>query len=409
MVDFKLTDQQRALVAQAHEFARDVLRPAEVELDKIADPQAVFTSDRFRSVMREAFRLGYHKMSFPTHIGGLGLDQVTAGLIQEELLWGAAGLGQSLFVANFVPFTAFLSGKPSLVKEFAEPYCDDAQMHFSALVAVEPHMGSDLLYQCGQTSRFRTTARKVGDDYILNGSKAAFVSNGTLASMLGVTVSMDPDLGIHGTGLFIIPGDLPGISRGRPLDKLGLRCLNQSEVYFEDVKVHKRYLAIRPREGNWSNFVKSFLCFGQVGVGKTALALMRSAYEIAFAYASERIQGGRPIIEHPNIALKLFDAFCTIEAARNLLLQASWFNATRFPSDLTHGVAARCFACNNGPRVISDMIQVLGAYGISKESPIEKFYRDIKLTQIEDGAVDTVGLEAMQILQEQSAVQSFAA
>ncbi|MBI2890247.1 MAG: acyl-CoA/acyl-ACP dehydrogenase [Nitrospirae bacterium] len=409
MINFELTDAQLALVAQAHEFARDVLRPAELELDRVADPEAVFTSKRFRDVVRETYRLGYHKMSFPTHMGGLGMDQVTIHLITEELLWGAPGIAQGIFVGGFVPFSAMMSGQSSLVREFAARYCEEGEVHFSALAGVEPHLGSDFLYVNENTTRLRTTARKVGDEYILNGSKAAFVSNGGIAGMLGVPACIEPERGMLGTGLFIIPGDLPGISRGKPLNKLGLRCLNQSEVYFEDVKVHKKYLAIRPRGENWRNFVHSFLCFGQVGVGSTAVALMRAAYEIAFAHAGERVQGGKPIIEHPNVGLKLFEAFSTIEAARNILLKGAWLNATQFPGDLAFTVAARAFACAHAPRVITEMIQVMGAYGISKESPIEKLYRDAKLTQIEDGTLDTVGLEAMRIMRESAASTSHAA
>jgi len=399
VIDFKLTEDQQNLVDQAHNFAKNVLRPAELELDRIADPDEVFKSGLFWDVLRQAYRMGLHKILLPAHIGGLGLDPLTITLINEELFWGGPGLMQNIMVSGFVAFTALMSNRSSLKKEFAIPYCQDTEAtQIGAFAGVEPLIGSDLVFITDPGVRLQTTARKVGDEYILNGSKSAFISAGGFATMIGVAACIEPERGIRGTGLFIVPGDMKGISRGRALNKVGLRCLNQTELYFDEVKVPKRYLAIRPKEDNWVNFVKSFITFGNTGVAVTALSLMRAAYEDAFAYARERVQGGRHIIDHPNITMRLFDAYQVIEAARAVIWKASWRNGNMFPGDIPITAAARCFACNQAMRVTAEMVQILGAYGITKEYPLEKYMRDAKLTQIEDGAVDTMALHGMHLL-----------
>ena len=399
MIDFKPTEDQQRLVDQAHKFAKEVLRPAEFELDKIADPEEAFKSGLFRDVMRECYRMGYHRMLLPAHVGGLGLDPVTITLINEELFWGGPGLIQNVMVSVFVAFTAMMTNKTSLRKEFIVPYCENTDAtQMGCFAGVEPRVGSDLVWVTDARVRLQTTARKMGDEYILNGAKSAFISAGGIANMIGVAACLEPERGMRGTGLFIVPGDMKGISRGRPLNKLGLRCLNQTEIFFDEVKVPKRYLAIRPHEDNWMNFVKSFICFGNTGVAVTGLALMRAAYEEAFAYARERVQGGQPIIEHGNIGMKLFDAFQIIEAARAIIWKVSWVNGHQFPGDISLTAAARCFTTNQAMRVTAEMIQVLGAYGITKEYHLEKYMRDAKLTQIEDGAVDTMAVAGMTLL-----------
>ena len=401
MIDFEITETQREYVQLAHNFAKDVMRPAERELDRYPNPEEVYVSQTFREVLCEAYRLGFHKMSYPAHIGGLGLDPLTVALITEELYWGGPGLGQTILVGGFAAHAALMSGKSSLIKEFAVPYCNDTEAkHIGAFAGVEPHVGSDIVYVTDPKIRLSTTARKEGDEYVINGSKAALISNGGFATAIGVAACLEPERGIRGTGLFLVPGDTPGITRGKPLDKLGLRCLNQAAVYFDEVRVPKRYLTIRPRGDNWINFVRSFVSFGNLGVGLTALALMRSAYEDALDYAQDRIQGGQPIIEHANIAMKLFDAFQTIEAARCLLWKTAWTNANQFPGDVPTVAAARCFASNQATRITGEMIQVLGGYAVEKGSSLEKYYRDAKLTQIEDGAVDTMALIGLRLLYE---------
>jgi alkylation response protein AidB-like acyl-CoA dehydrogenase len=399
MFALELSDEQKRLIGLAREFAEQEIRPAEIALDKVADPVEVFASEAYWDVLRRAWEIGFHKMGLPKDVGGLGVDRITSSLVLEELCRGGVGFANAISISGVVAGMAVLGGD-SMRKRFVEPFCEDTKnLNIGALAVVEPGHGSDLFDADVPEIALDTRARMKGDDYVVNGAKAGFVSNGGLANAFVLSVALQPELGMRGTGTFLIPADLPGISRGRPLDKLGLRCLNQAEVYLDDVVVPAEFLAAPPNPEFHPVFMDNFLCGGNTFVGMTAVGIMRAAYEEALAYAQERIQGGKPIFEHQHIALKLFDAYTTIQAARSFLLHSIATNETRFPGDVRLAIAARCYACNQAVRVTSDMIQVLGGYGISREYPLEKHMRDAKLTQIEDGTVDTLGLLAAQKLE----------
>jgi alkylation response protein AidB-like acyl-CoA dehydrogenase len=343
-------------------------------------------------------------MALPADVGGLGLDRVTTTLVMEELCRGGVGIGNTIGIAGVVASAALVRGPGELRKRFVEPFCEDTRAEqIGALAVVEPAHGSDLFDSDKPELALDTRARSDGDHWVVKGAKAGFVSNGGIANAFLVNAALQPELGMRGSAIFLVPGDLPGISRGKPLDKLGLRCLNQAEVYLDDVRVPGEYLLSPPNPELQPLFMESFLCTGNTFVGITAVAIMRAAYEEALAYSKQRIQGGVPIFEHQHIALKLFDAYTTIQAARSLLLHAIATNSERFPGDLALAIAARCYACNQAVRVTSEMIQVLGGYGISKEYPVEKHLRDAKLTQIEDGTVDTLALLAARKLEVASA------
>lgn len=390
-----LNDEQKRLIGLAREFAQQEIRPVEIALDRLGEPKEVFSSEPYWSVLRRAWELGFHKTGMPEAAGGLGLDPITSALILEELCAGGVGIANTIGISGVVAMNALFRGTPELRRRFVEPFCEDTRAeHIGALAVVEPRHGSDLFEPPERRIPLDTMARKDGGDYVVNGAKAGFVSNGGIANAFVLSVSLRSEPGAAGGGMFLLPGDLPGISRGKPLDKLGLRCLNQAEVYLDDVRVPEVYFTGSIDPKLQPLFMESFLCRGNTFVGITALGIMRAAYEEAVAYARERVQGGVPIIEHQHIALKLFDAYTTVQSARALLLHAVEANAGAFPGDVRLAIAARCHACNQAVRVASDMIQVLGGYGISREYPVEKHLRDAKLTQIEDGTVDTLSLLA---------------
>jgi alkylation response protein AidB-like acyl-CoA dehydrogenase len=241
-----------------------------------------------------------------------------------------------------------------------------------------------------------TTAVKDGDDYIINGHKSAFVSNGWMANAFLLMVNLEPSQGMEGTATFAIPGDLPGITRGKPLDKLGMRALNQSEVFFDDVRIGPEFLTLPPGP-MYKMMIEGIVTGGNTAVGTIAVGVARAAYEEALAHAKQRVQGGKVIFEHQVIKLKLFNAFRQIEAARALLWKASWLASSGTPS-LPTAMAARTMATDMAIQVTSDMVQVFGGYGISKEHPVEKFYRDAKLLQIMDGTNEVVSLKAAELL-----------
>lgn len=400
MVDFARDQTQEMLLATAREFGEEVLQPAEVELDKMADPQEVFESDLFWDVIKNAYRLGFNKMGIPEEYGGLGLDAISSGMVWEELSRYGTGIAASLIPSSIVPqLIAFLAPhNKELVERYLLPFSEDDEARLlSAWGSSEPDVGSDGKNYYDLRVHHQTAAEKTDGGYRISGTKSDFVSNGGIASVFMVFACVDPSLGIKGSGAFVVPGDSPGLTKGAALDKIGLRALNQAAVYFEDVEVPENYMIFPPGE-NYPFLHNSIITIGNLGVGYLAVGVMRAAYEEALAYSKQRVQWGKPIFEHQLIAEKLLDAFIAIESARSFLQKGSWLSKANFPGDLKTSLSAKIYATNQAVRHTTEMAQILGGYGISKDHPMEKYMRDAKLLQIMDGTNETLVTKAAALL-----------
>lgn len=397
MIDFQLSETQSQIIATANEFAREVIQPAEIELDRIPEPEDVFKSDLFWKVMSQAYQQGFHKMAIPENLGGLGLDPLTIGMVWEELARHGAGIAAGLLSASVVAqIIVFLTpDDKELVERYVVPFCQDQNAsEISAWGSSEPEVGSDGSNYYDPNIRHHTSAVKKKDHYLLNGSKSSFVTNGGIANVYLVFACIDPSLGIRGSGTFIVPGDDPGLSRGKQLDKIGLRALSQAPVYFDNVKVPENYLVFPPGE-DYPMLHNAIITVGNLGVGYLAVGLLRAAYEEALEHSKRRVQWAKPIWQHQLIGSKLFEAFQAIESARALLWKASWLTKTSFPGDLKLSLAAKVYATNQAVKHTAEMVQVLGGYGISKEYHLEKYMRDAKLLQIMDGTNEILIIKAV--------------
>ena len=400
MIDFTLSETQQQFVTAIRGFGREVLAPAEAELDKIADPNAVYESDLFWNVMNQAFDLGIHKMSFREDHGGLALDPLTTGMVWEELARHGVGFAASLMAGSVVPaLIAFLApGNKKLVDRYVRPFCekDNAKM-ISAWGSSEPDVGSDGKNYDDLSVHHRTTAVKRGDKYIINGTKSSFVSNGGIADSFVIFACIDSAKGLRGSGAFVIPADAPGVIRGKAVDRLGLRTLNQAPVYFEDVEVSEDHLIFAPSPG-YPMLHNAIVTVGNLGTGYLGLGVMRAAYEQALQYAKERVQWGEPIIKHQLVAKKLFDAHAAIESTRALLWKGSWCCSKSFPGDLKTSLTAKILTTNLAAKHTAELAQVLGGYGLTKDYPIEKHQRDAPLLRVMDGTNDTLMIKAAALL-----------
>jgi len=400
MIDFATTDIQRQLIETARKFGEDVLRPAEIELDRMADPEAVFASDLFRNAMAGAYELGFHKMGISEEYGGLGLDSTTNGMVWEELARNGVGFAATLMAASVVPqLISFLApGNKELVERYVIPFCEDQTgTQVSAWGSSEPNVGSDGKNYFDPSIRHSTTAVKKDGRYVISGTKSNFVSNGGIAKVHIVFACVDPSQGLRGSGAFIVPADAPGATTGDALDKVGLRTLNQSPLFFDEVEIPESYMIFPPGEG-YPMLHNSIITVGNTGTGYLALGLMRAAYEDALAYSKERVQWGKPIFEHQLIAKKLFEAFCAIEFSRALLQKASWHIRNAFPGDLRTSLASKINATSQAVRHTAEMVMVLGGYGIAKEYTVEKYMRDAPMLEIMDGTNDTLMLKGAALL-----------
>jgi len=401
-IDVNLTDEQKAMRDMVKKFGTDVMRPAGIGLDKLHDPADVIAEG---SVLWDVFKkhreLGLHKMGIPKALGGMQeeVDPMSRLLIGEEMGYADAGLTISLGVSNMPFDMAALFPNPEF-QNLAQEYCEDTEGKMIGCWAItEPDHGSDWVIG-GDDPRCGPSVRGVlkGDEYIVNGEKSAWVSNGTIATHAVFHVGLDPSKGMQGQGLAMIPLDLPGISRGKPLDKIGQRPLNQGSIIFEDARIPKEYMVITPDSGVMEGAGEAILAAANGGMAVVFAGLAKAAFDEAFNYVKERIQGGVPIIEHQNIKLKIFRMFTMVEAARAATRRMTMYNAVSQPPSGAHAVACKCFSTETAFQVASEAIQILGGYGLTKEYPIEKMFRDARAAMIEDGVNETLSLAAVEFL-----------
>jgi len=392
-----LTPQQITLKEEVHRFSEEVLRPASVKLDTVADPEDAIKPDSVLwDTFRAAYELGYHAQGLPEALGGVNLAPLERHIVSEEMGWGSADFSIGLGVAAF-PFTmAAMSGNQELMRDYVVPFSQDRQAKYVGCWAVtEPQHGSDAVALGPELARrpgicFDANAKLDGDEWVINGQKAAWVSNGTIATHALTFLCVDPSLGMAGSGVAFVPLGLPGVSRGRPLNKLGQRALNQGEIFFDNVRIPRSYMLVQPAGYPWTAEV--ILAAANAGMGATFTGVARAALEEALAYCKQRIQGGKPLCEHQLVQKKLFDMFIKVESARALSRAAMIYNATTMPPATHYSIASKVYCTEVAFEVASDAVQLFGGMGLCKELLVEKLFRDARASMIEDGSNEVLAL-----------------
>lgn len=364
MIDFTLTEDQTALKEMAHEFAEKEMRPKAAKYDEGHE----FPED----VMKKAFAVGFLNCAVPVEYGGPGLNDLDTTIISEELAWGCAGMYTTM-MANSLAFTPILLfGKEEQKKKFLEPF--SKKMGFAAFCLTEREGGSD-------TSGLKTTARKNGSDYVINGSKC-FITNGGVADLYVVFANTAPEKGPRGLSVLLVQRGTPGLTIGKVEDKMGQRASNTTELFFDDVRVPAENLLGREGLGfiiAMKTFDKTRAAVGAAGVG-----IARAALEHAVEYSKTRVQFGKPIATLQNIAFKLAQMAMEVEAARLLVWRAAWL----IDQGRTRGVEsamAKCYGSDVAMNTSLEALQIFGGYGYMKDYPVEKLVRDAKLLQIYEG------------------------
>ncbi len=364
MIDFTLTDDQKALQDMAREFAEKEMRPRAAEYDQGHD----FPQD----VMRKAFEVGFLSCTIPAEYGGGGIGELETAIISEELAWGCAGMYTTM-MANSLAFTPILLyGSDAQKKKYLMPFTKD--MAFASYCLTEREAGSD-------TTSIKSRAKKDGTDYVINGSKC-FITNGGVASLYVVFANSAPEKGARGLSAFIVPRETAGITVGKVEDKLGHRASNTTELFFEDVRVPAENLIGREGLGlliAMRTFDKTRAAVGAAGVG-----LARAALEYAVDYAKTRIQFGKPIATLQATAFKLAQMAMDVDAARLLV----WRAANLLDQGKSCGLEsamAKCVGSDVGMKTALEALQIFGGYGYMKDYPVEKLVRDAKLFQIYEG------------------------
>ena len=356
MIGFELSAEQRELQALAHEFAERELRPVA--------PREELPPD----LLAKAARAGLTSYAIPQEHGGGGVDNVTAALIAEELSWGCAGLAATIQATMFPvrPLVRFGTDDQRaryLPRLASEDGC------LAAIAFTEPHAGSDF-------SAIRTSARRDGDAYVLEGEKC-YVTNAGIADVTVVFAKLDGAI----TAFLLERGDA-GVEPGRVEDKLGLRASHTGSIVLGGATIPADRLL--GDEGDGFAVAMDFFMVSRPQVAAAAVGLARAAFEHATGYAREREAFGKPLIAKQGVSFKLAEMGMSIDAARLL----AWRAAALVDAGEDAGLAgsyAKAFAADTAMRVTTDAVQVLGGAGIMRDHPVEKWLRDAKVLQIVEG------------------------
>lgn len=398
-IDVDLSEEERNVRDLVHRFAEEVMRPAGQTLDRRSAQEVIARDSILWEVHKKWNELGVRMLAgsasefTPAQMARLNC------IVTEELGWGDAGLAISLGAAEFPAMLAQTSQNPDLVAAFP--------VHKIGCWAItEPDHGSDVLDMSGESERPwrqkpNCIARRAGDDYVIDGQKAAWVSNGPIAATAALYTAVDNGDGQMGRGVILVDLTAPGVSRGKPLEKLGQRPLPQGEVFFDAVRVPSTHLVVPPEM--YAMGMELTLCTANGYMGSTFVGCARAAFEMALEYAKQRVQGGVPIIQHQAIKLKLFEMFRKVEAARSLnrrvvlynILNNPLFGASpgSFPA-VQYAIASKVTSTQTAFEVATEALQVFGGNGLSHEYPIEKLLRDARASLIEDGANEVLALHA---------------
>jgi acyl-CoA dehydrogenase len=379
----ELNDDQRDVRDWVHGFAEGVVRPAASEWDEREETPW--------PVIQEAAKIGLYGFEALAqfHADPTG---ITMPIVNEELFWGDAGIGMAIMGTSLAVAAIFGSGTPEQMMEWV-PQCygtpDDVKV--GAFCASEPNAGSDV-------SSMRTRAKydEAADEWVLNGQKA-WATNGGIANVHVIVASVDPELGSRGQAAFVVPPGTKGLEMGSKVRKHGLRASHTADVFLDDCRVPGRCLLggkealderlAKVREGKRARSQAAMRTFEltRPTVGAQAIGIARAAYEYALAYAKDREQFGKAIVENQAVAFTLADMKLEIDAARLLVWRASWMGRNDKEFTAAEGSMSKLKAGEVAVWATERAMQILGGNGYAREFPVERMHRDAKIYTIFEG------------------------
>jgi acyl-CoA dehydrogenase len=367
---FDLTDEQREIREVCRDFAAREIRPIALEVDE-ADTEMPW------EVWYKAAGLGLTSFMLPSEYGGGGLtDCLTGCIVQEELCYGCSGIGNLITSGGFFAEPILVLGSEEQKRRWIEPIAGE-RPPLGALATTEPSSGSD-------AASIQTVAERKGEGYVLRGQKT-WISNGGLGEFYVVFATVAPGTGSRGVTAFLVERGDGGVTFGPPMKKMGQRAIVNAEMFLEDVELPQDRRLGEEGEG-FSGLMQTF-DRSRITLGAAATGLARAALEYSVEYAKTREQFGKPIGEHQAVAFRLADMATRVDAARLLV----WRAAKRLDAgqDVAKEAAmAKLFASETAMWCTWAAVQTLGGWGYSREYPVEKWMRDAKLEEIEEGTSD---------------------
>jgi acyl-CoA dehydrogenase len=366
----ELTDEQREIQRVCREFAAREIRPISLAVDE-ADTELP------REIWAKASRLGLTSFMLPEEYGGAGMtDCLTGCIVQEELSHGCSGIGNLITSNGFFAEPLLALGTQEQKQRWLSPLAGE-DPPFTALAITEPESGSD-------AASIRTRARRVDGGYVLNGQKA-WISNGGVSRFYVIFATVEPGSGHRGITAFLVQDDDEGLRCGPALRKMGQRAIPNCELFLDDLFVSDdRRIG---DEGTGFTGLMHTFDRSRVTLAASATGLARAALEYATAYAKEREQFGKPIGQHQAVAFRLADMALRVDASRLLTWRAAQM-VDRGERATTEAAMAKLHASETAMWCTWAAVQTLGGWGYSREYPVEKWMRDAKLEEIEEGTSD---------------------
>jgi acyl-CoA dehydrogenase len=383
-MDFALNEEQQEFKERCRTFAREVIRPAARKHD---EEESIPWE-----VIKEARQQGF---------GGLEGIQRSAGdaegqmqvISAEEFHWGCAGIALAISGSGLAAAGIASSGTPEQIAQWVpECFGSGEEIKLGAYAVTEPQAGSDV-------KSLKTTAKRDGDEWVLNGTKV-FITNGGIADVHVVVATVDPTLGTRGQASFIVGKGTPGLSQGKKESKLGIRASHTAEVVLDDCRIPAENLLggeeklerklQRGREGKKSRGADALATFEMTRplVGASALGIAQAAYEWTLEHLEGQSEGGKPLLQEQRIQQALADVATEIEAARLLVQRAAWMGRNGIPMRGGQGSMSKLKAGDVTMWATTTLMDLVGPYAWSRECPLEKFFRDAKIYQLFEGTAE---------------------
>jgi alkylation response protein AidB-like acyl-CoA dehydrogenase len=382
-----LTEEEAAIQESVHRFAKEVLRPLGRELDTLTAEQVIGANSPYYTVFAEAAKLGLDSDLLAQLPAEMAIR--VESLIGEEMGWGDVGLGVSLAAAGFPLEMAKAAGNQELI--------DIATGKIGCWMITHPDKGTDIgAFDLkrewppgapGNKGTMRATVTR--DEIIINGQCSAWVSNGAVAQVALGYLGADYGAGFYGADgrpngvACIIPLDLPGVSKGKPLEKIGQRALPQGEIYFDNVRIPKRF-AVAWEDDYYGNLASAWSYAG-THMSQLFTGVARAAFEMALTYCHERKQGGQLLIDHQLTRYRIGEMMRRVELCRGVARRSLAYARLTPRGHPWATASAKVTVTEEAEKVVMDAFRLFGGNGTTREYPIEKLVRDARAALIEDG------------------------
>jgi len=384
-MDFALNEEQLEFKQKCRAFARDVIRPAARKHDEEESTPW--------EVVREARRQGLQGIEYMQRTAGDPEGQMQV-ISAEEMHWGCAGTALAINGSGLAAAGIAASGTPEQIGRWVpECFGTGDEVKLGAYAVTEPQAGSDV-------KSLKTTAKRDGDEWVLNGTKV-FITNGGIADVHVVVATVDPELGTRGQASFIVGKDTPGLSEGKKETKLGIRASHTAEVVLEDCRVPAENLLggeeklakklERARSGQKSRSGADALATFEITrpiVGASALGIAQAAYEWTLEYLDSQSEGGVPLLKVQRVQQTLADVATEIESARLLVQRAAWMGRNGVPMRGGQGSMSKLKAGDVTMWATTTLMDLVGPDAWNTEYPLEKFFRDAKIYQLFEGTAE---------------------